>query len=146
MATTEVSTFDNYGGLYVTGNTTAESSTTSTPAKIAAWDTAMPAGANATVSTSNNNITVTHAGDYFIAGHLSFSGTNGDTINVEIYKDSTATGLKLERTLGNNSVGAASVAGIVTLTAGQAISLYQYSDSTNAITITDAQLSVIGLS
>jgi len=136
--------WNNYGGLYVEDNSTAETTTDATPRKIGAFTTVMPSSSSCTPSATTNDITVTDAGDYVIEGTLSFSGTLSKTFEVEIYKDTTASGIKLQRKLGTGGdVGSASVKGIVTLTAGQAVSLYHSStDGGTAFTLVNGSLTV----
>lgn len=136
--------WNNYGGLYVEDGSTAETTTDATPRKIAAFTTVMPSSSTCTPSTTTDDITVTDAGDYLIEGSLSFSGTLSKTFVIEIYADAVATNIKLERKLGTGGdVGAAPVRGIVTLTAGQAVSLYQSStDGGTTFTLQNGSLTI----
>lgn len=144
---TALATWKHRGTLYVTGNTTAESTVDATPRKIAALDT-QGVEEGLTVDEASNQITVAVAGDYLVIGSVSFSGSLSKTFNVAIYKNTSTTNLMFERKLGTGGdVGAATVSGIVTCAADDDISLYQSStDGGTAMTITDAQLTVIRLS
>jgi len=142
----QINTWNNYGGLYVEDNSTAEASSTSTPALLACFDTAMPTGSEATSSTSGNTITVTDAGDYSVSLQISFSGGSSDTYFVEIYVDGVGTDIKVERKLGTGGdTGSASLHGIVSVGAGEAISLYQSTDGTAAMTATNVQFLISGV-
>ena len=144
----DFNTWNNYGGLHVEDNVTAEAGGSSaTPAKILAWAVVMPSSSTCTPSISTDDITITDAGDYLVTAQCSFSGSNDDTYDIEIYKDAVATNLKCRRVINSaGDIGSASITGIITLTAGQAISLYQ-STSTGgtAFTLRDAQLTVTKL-
>ena len=145
MANKKIGTeWNNYGGLRVTGNSTAETTTDATPRKIAAFDTALPASPLATVSAVNKSVTVTDAGDYLFLAQLSFSGTLSKTFVVEAYIDTTASNLQCTRKLGTGGdIGSASLCGILTLAAGEAVSLYHSStDGGTAFTAVDAQFAI----
>ena len=144
---TALATWKQRGTLYVTGNTTGESTVDATPRLIAALDTSGPAE-GLTVDTAGSQITIDEAGDYLVIGSISFSGTLSKIFNVAIYKNTSTTGYALERKLGTGGdVGSAMVSGIVTCAALDDISLYQSStDGGTAFTATDAQLSVVRLS
>ena len=144
---TALATWKQRGTLYVTGNTTGESTVDATPRLIAALDTSGPAE-GLTVDTAGSQITIDEAGDYLVIGSISFSGTLSKIFNVAIYKNTSATGYALERKLGvGGDVGSATVSGIVTCAAADDISLYQSStDGGTVFTATDAQLSVVRLS
>ena len=144
---TALATWKQRGTLYVTGNTTGESTVDATPRLIAALDTSGPAE-GLTVDTAGSQITIDEAGDYLVIGSISFSGTLSKIFNVAIYKNTSTTGYALERKLGvGGDVGSAIVSGIVTCAALDDISLYQSStDGGTVFTATDAQLSVIRLS
>lgn len=147
MANVSMSTFTHRGTLYVTGNTTAETTVDATPRKIAALDT-KGVESGLTVDTANNQITIATAGDYLVTASVSFSGTASKTFNVQIYKNTSTTNMVLERKLGaGGDVGNSHVNGVLTLAASDDISLYQSStDGGTAMTISDSQLTVIRLS
>ena len=146
---TSLASWKHRGNLYVKDNTTAESSVTDTPAKIAALAT-KGVESGLTVDAANNKITVANAGDYLVVANISFSGGGGDLFNVAIFKNTTNTDLHLNRMIGvGGDVGSGGVSGIVTCAAGDDISLYQYVDSGDSpsnMIVTDAQLSVVRLS
>ena len=144
---TALATWKHRGTLYVTGNSSAESSVDATPRKIAALAT-KGVEAGLTVDTAGNQITIDTAGDYLVIASISFSGTLSKIFNVAIYKNTSTTSFVLERKLGTGGdVGSGAVSGIVTCAATDDISLYQSStDGGTAFTATDAQLSVIRLS
>ena len=136
--------WNNYGGLYVEDGVTAETTTDATPRKIGGFTTVMPSSSTCTPSAATDNITVTDAGDYLVTAQMSFSGTLSKTFVVEIYNGTTATNLKCTRKLGTGGdIGSASVTGILTLAASDAISLYQSStDGGTAFTLADGQLTL----
>ena len=144
----QIATWNNYGGLYVEDGSTAETTVDATPRIVEAFTTAMSTGSEATSSTTAGTVTITDAGDYRVDTQFSFSGSLSKTYEVEVYVDGVGTGIKCERLLGTGGdVGSASVSGIVSLTAGQVVSLYQSStDGGTTITISNAQLVVNGLS
>jgi hypothetical protein len=147
MSNVKISEWQNYGGLSVEDNSSAEATTDATPRKIAAFDAAMPTSAKATSSTATNDITVTDAGDYLVVGQVSFSGTLSKLFVIEIYKEGVATNLKCLRKLGTGGdEGSASVTGILTLASGDSVSLYHSStDGGSTFTATDGQLALIRL-
>ena len=136
--------WNNYGGLYVEDGSTAETTTDATPRKIGGFTTVMPSSSTCTPSATTDDITITDAGDYMVEGTLSFSGTLSKTFVVEIYKDAVASNIKFIRTLGTGGdVGSASVSGIITLTAGQAVSLYHSStDGGTTFTLVNGTLTI----
>ena len=144
---TALATWKHRGTLYVTGNSTGESTVDATPRKIAALAT-KGVESGLTVDTAGNQITIDTAGDYLVISTISFSGTLTKTFNVTIYKNTSTTNLALERKLGTGGdVGSAAVSGIVTCAADDDISLYQSStDGGTAFTALDAQLSVVRVS
>ena len=140
----DFNTWNNYGGLYVEDGATAETTTDATPRKIAAFTTVMPSSSACTPSAATDDITVTDAGDYKIDTQFSFSGTLSKTFVVEVYVDGVATNMKCTRKLGTSGdIGSASVIALVTLTAGQAVSLYHSStDGGTAFTMADGQITI----
>ena len=132
------------GTLYVTGNSSGESTVDATPRKIAALAT-KGVEVGLTVDTAGSQVTIAVAGDYMVVGTISFSGTLSKTFNVAIYKNTSTTNFALERKMGTGGdVGSAAVSGIVTCAATDDISLYQSStDGGTAFTALDAQLSVM---
>lgn len=144
---TALATWKHRGTLYVEGNAGAESTVDATPRQIAALDT-KGVEVGLTVDTANQYILIAAAGDYLVVANASFSGTLNKTFNVTVYLDTTSTNLTLERKLGTGGdVGSAGVSGIVTCAVGEYISLYQSStDGGSAMTVSDAQLSVVRLS
>jgi len=140
------SAWNNYGMLAVEGNSTAETTTDATPRKIANFGVEKDNGV-ATAAHATDGITVADAGDYYITAFCSFAGTLSKTFHVEIYKDTTGTGVALTRKLGTGGdVGSAGCAGIVALTAGQVVSLYHAStDGGSAFTMVDGQLNIMRL-
>lgn len=133
-----------HGCISVSGNVTAESTTDATPRKIAAWDTDGASNNATNDSTTNNNVTVTEAGLYFVGATVSFSGTASKTFLCEIYKQAAGTGARLSRKLGaGGDVGAAAITTLVTCAAGDALSVYHWSsDGGTAFTMTDGTLTV----
>jgi len=143
---TSLATWKHRATLYVEGGSTAEATVDATPRKIAAFTTKGPE-VGVTSSTTTDNVTVAEAGDYFVSANVSFSGTLSSTYNVTVYIDTTSTNLTLERKLGTGGdVGSAGLSGLVTCAAGEAISLYQSTADGSAMTVTDAQLTVIRMS
>lgn len=135
-----------YGMIYVTANSTAETTVDTTPRKIAAFDSDGPEnGIDADHTT--DDITCDTAGTYKITASVSFSGTLSSTFNVEIYKNTTGTGFVLERKLGTGGdIGNSAVVGIVNCAATDTFSLYQYTADGSAMTIHAAQLTAHRLS
>jgi len=136
--------WNNYGGLHVTSNVTAEPTVDATPRKIVAWGATCPSGDRASSSTSTNDVTITDAGDYNISAQLSFSASLSKTFEVEVYIDGSPTGYKAIRKMGTGGdIGSVSIEGLHTLSANAVISLYQSSiDGGSVMTIKDAQLTV----
>ena len=134
--------WNNYGGLYVVGGVTAEAGAAA--AKVAAFTTVMPSSSACTPSAATDDITVTDAGDYWVAAQVSLSGTLSETYTIEFRIDGVATNIKFTRKIGTGGdVGSASLVGILTLAAGEAVSLYQESDGAGVMTIENAQLTVM---
>jgi hypothetical protein len=144
---TALATWKHRGTLYCEDNSTAESTVDATPRQIANLG-AKKVEAGLTVDTAASKITVAAAGDYLVVAGVCFSGTLSKTYVVEVYIDTTGTNLKLERKLGTGGdVGSAHVSGIITLAAGEDVSIYQSTtDGGSAFTIQNGQLSVARLS
>ena len=146
MATESIGTWCHRGTLHVANNGTPETDVDATPRQITAPTFSKAGETGLTVDTTNDYITIAEAGDYMVTATLSFTGANGKTINVEIYKNTSGTGFDLERTMSSANAGSAACSGIVTCVAGDDISLYQYADSATVMTVKSMQLSVVRLS
>lgn len=135
------------GVLYTEGNTTGELAVDATPRKVEAL-ASQGVESGLTVDELNSQITIAVAGDYMVTATVSFNGSQSKTFKIAIYKNGVSTGYTLERKLGTGGdVGSAAVSGIITCAATDNLSLYQSSaDGGTAMTITNAQLSVVRLS
>ena len=94
---------------------------------------------------TNDRITVTNAGVYEVSCVMSFSGTASTIYDMAIYVDgSINTTLTIQRDIGTgNTVGAAAISGLVSLTAGQVLTLWAKSDGTSkAFLVVHANLNV----
>ncbi len=140
---TIVSILGGYGAIYLHGGSTAQTSISATPAKVTGF-ASNGISSGTTPDHANDKITILTAGDYLVAGAVSFSGTLSKTFFVEIYKNSTGTEYAFERKLGTGGdVGAAPVGGLITLAVNDEISLYvSSSDGGTSFTPQEASLIV----
>ena len=134
------------GTLYVKGNSTAESTVNTVARQITGPTFSKKGESGLTVDTANNKITITKAGDYFVHLAISFTGATGKTINGDIYIGGTSSGYDFERQMSSSDAGVATCGGVVTLAAGDEVSVYQYADSTTTMTVLSMQLTAIRLS
>lgn len=142
-----VSAFGGYGSIYVTGGSTAQT-VSGTPAKMTGFAANGPSSSSVTPDHTNDQITVTIAGDYAIDLSLgSFTGSNGSTITLDIYVNGSPSGIPtISRTFGSPATaGSACTKGILTLAANDIITVYVSSTSTS-YTPQEASLSVNRLS
>ena len=135
-----------YGGIYVEDGSTAEASTDATPRRLVKFVSDMPAN-NTTLAATSGTITCPYAGTYLVSATLSYNGTANKTFVIEVYKDTTATNIKVTSDSHASGEGeSTAVSGLVTLTAGQALSLYHSStDGGIAFTLTNAQFTAVRL-
>lgn len=82
------SVYSVYGGLYVTGNASAQNVTT-TPAKITAWANTF-AGLGTTPSAASDNITIDSAGDYEVTVSLTLNPVAAATWRFYLYRNAAA--------------------------------------------------------
>ena len=144
MAT--MSSLKDRGTLYVKGNSTAETSVTTTPTQITGPTFTKQGESGLTIDTANSKIIIAKAGDYLVKLDISFTGATGKTINGEIYVGAVASGYDYERTMSSSNAGVAGAHGVITLAVDDELSVYQYADSTTVMTVKSMQLSAIRLS
>jgi hypothetical protein len=138
-----------YGVMSVQGGSTQQTDIGTTPEILTAWNTD-GVSSGTTVSSANDYITVGGAGTYMVTCTISFSGTAGSTVTLEIYvyDDSGtswgASGFAIERKIGSTGdVGAAALSGIVALDTSDRVAIYIATDgATDDVTVTEAQLCV----
>lgn len=132
-----------YGGLLVTDGSTAQTGIDGTPAVLTCFAANMAASL-VTPDHTTDTLTITRAGVYAISVQMSFSGTLNEQVTVELYVDGVASGLKFDRKLGSGGdVGSASLAGLLSLDAGDVLDLRVNSDGTSiSVTVTQGQLAV----
>lgn len=146
---TALATWKHRGTLYVEGNSTAETTTDATPRKLGGPTWSKSGESGLTVDTTGGDITIDTAGDYLVAGSVSFSGTASKTFNLTVYIDAASSNISLERKLGaGGDVGSASIGpAVLTMAAGEELSIYHSStDGGSAFTATDMQLTAVRLS
>ncbi len=150
MANVTMDTWCHRGTLYCEGQSTAEGTTDATPRQIVGPTFSKKGESGLTVDTTNDYITIVDAGDYLVAGSISFSGTGNKTYKVSVYSDtSTDTNISFTRKLGTGGdVGSASIGpAVITLAAGDDVCLFHSStDGGSAFTAAEVQLSVVKLS
>ena len=128
--------------MSVQGGVTAETTTDATPRKVAAWNTDGIANGMTIDSTTGNDITCDIAGTYQVNVSCSFSGSAAKIFEFELYVSGAASGFAVQRTIGaGGEVGAASLSGIVTVSAAATLELYHRStNGGTAFTATEAQM------
>ena len=137
-----------YGELYVYNNTTADSLSTGTWTQMTRFDTAGQSNL-VTVSTANDDLTITKAGVYQINVSASFSGSGSVTFYGGVWKNNGATqltNLQIHRKLGAaGDVGCVSMSGFADLAANDTLEIWIRQDSgvSKNITIQDCCLSCV---
>jgi hypothetical protein len=135
-----------YGIMSVQANVTGEATVDGTPRKVAAWNTDGLSNGMTADSTTGDDLTCDTAGTYIVTFNASFSGTNSSVVTLEIYKNGSATGFALTRTLNAaGAVGAAGINGIVNCAATDTIEVYQ-SSTGSALTVEEGQMSAYRIS
>jgi hypothetical protein len=103
------------------------------------WD-ANTAYADSTPTFATGLITVGTTGDYEIDVDLTINGTDLNTYYFEVYLEGVATGYKGAATVGDLSRNAVTIGGIISLVAGEELSLWVTSDGgIDAVTVTQGQ-------
>lgn len=130
-----------YGSMLVTAGSTSQGSLSSTPAKLTGWDTnGISAGVTPDFAT-DDDLTVTVAGNYRIYFHLGFTPTASETYIFEIYKNAAVTAVRCQI----DSVGAttdtiaASMEGVLTLAASDLLTVFVHTVGAAAITPLEGQ-------
>lgn len=131
-----------YAAIYTADGSTASAAIT-TPVELA-LETNGP-GSVVVPDATNNRITLTTAGDYYIDFSLSYTGSASNAVwQFHARLDGVESYVGIHRKIGVGSdVGSCSFSGIVTATAGQQLTIYAESDTSSTITVSDAQLSAI---
>ena len=126
-----------YGGMVVTDDTVAIGSIGTTPAKLTAFTDDSPNNGVTPDSTTDNDLTVTVAGDYLISFTITFSTVAaGDAgiyqFRLRVNGSESATGayqLGMRREMsGSSDTGSGGFDGIVTLAASDVLTIYVESD------------------
>jgi hypothetical protein len=103
------------------------------------WD-ANTAYADSTPAFATGIITVGTTGDYEIDVDLTINGTDLNTYFFEVYLEGVATGYKGAATVGDLTRNAVTIGGIISLLAGEELSLWVTSDGgVDAVTVTQGQ-------
>ncbi len=144
----KMSEWQNYGGIYVADNSSAEPIVDGTPRRITAFDTVMPTSAQVTSDIINNLVKISDAGDYDVMALITLAGGGGTVWEFEIYVNANPTGYKFGReTSGGSDTGSGGMGGFLTLAANDEISVSQkrISGSSSSLTIVDSQLKLLRL-
>lgn len=131
---------DAIGGMYVTGNSTGQTSIT-TAEKLTQLDTEMPKSEGVRVDTANDRIYAVMPAYYKCTFSLSFSGTSSATFTFEFRKNGTLiAGSKCVRKLGTSGdVGNAGGIALVELAPGDYVEIYVSADSSSTCTVEEGQ-------
>jgi hypothetical protein len=127
---------DEYGGMYEdSGSGTVTVTTAGTPVKITQPDTAFPVRRTTADPTTDNDLTIDTAGDYFVWYKIDFSGTANRAYTVLLRKNDQGTPVDLpggttNRTLptSGSQTGSCSGGGIFTLAANDTLALFVDAD------------------
>lgn len=114
-----------YGTVYVDEGVTAQTGIGTSIVLLENFATNGPSSGSVTPDFANNKITLTNAGDYLVLGVLSFSGTNNAEFHFHAYLDAVKQPqIGTRRKIGaGGDIGSASMAGIVSVTAGQEVTV-----------------------
>ena len=139
------STLPVYGMLYVDDGDTGQSIGT-TPEKVTGFTDAGPS-LSTTPSAPNDQIVVGEDGLYKLDAQLAFSGSVSEEFTIYLYVNGVATDFGTHRVLGTGGdVGSCSILGYVSLSAGDAVSVYvNASAASKTFTLVDGQLLVMRL-
>ena len=120
-----------YAGLLLTDGSTAQTLDT-TAVKLTGF-TADMASANCTPAHATDDITIIEPGVYAVTMQISFIGNLNETYTFEARIDGAVTGIKLARKIGTGTdVGSGSLTGLITLAAGEVVSLFAAAGATSA--------------
>jgi hypothetical protein len=130
-----VSALGGFSSLYVDGGSAAQA-LTGTFSKLTPFDTGGPSR-GATADTTNDELTINTAGQYFVTLDLALDATVQTDIDVELRADAVKiVGSGTKRTIAMApAISALSIAGIFTLAAGQKISVYGKVNPNASVTI-----------
>ena len=139
------STLPVYGMLYVGDGGTGQS-IGATPEKITGF-TGVGPSLSTTPSAPNDQIVVGEDGLYKLDAQLAFSGSVSEGFELHFYVNGVATDFGTHRVLGTGGdVGSCSITGFVSLSAGDAVSIYvNASAASKTFTLVDGQLLVMRL-
>lgn len=139
----ELGLVTEYGELYVYNGTASQTVATGVYEKLEAFTT-IGDTSGMTASAVNDWLISDSLGVYELDFHASYSGTNSSDWDFIAYVNSTPdSSLAMSRTLGSaGAVGSASLHGILTLNAGDTVSIWITSDGNDNLTITEANLSI----
>jgi hypothetical protein len=120
-----VTVFGCYGEMQVTDGSTAQSSLSSTPAKMTGFDTDGVSNGITPDSTTDNDLNVPLAGKYRIYFHHSFTPDASEDYTFEVYKNGAVTAIKcyIEANATPDDVHV-SMEGILTLAASDLLTIY----------------------
>jgi hypothetical protein len=130
-----------YGLLYLSGGSTAQSSLDTTPALLTGFDVAGPT-AGATASVADSRITVAEPGIYRVDFAISFTSASVSTLfNFEVYVNGDATGYIASRDTDTGGVEAPAVlSALLDLDADDYVEVYVYSGSGSGLSVTPVNM------
>lgn len=135
----------SYGQIHVTGGSTAQSLTATTPVKLTLFAVDGASSADQTPDHTDDSITLANAGVYWVFAQFSMtSDTNLPVLDFNIAVAGVITGPGCQRKIGTGAdVGSASFGALVTIAAGQKVSISVESSLSIDLTLTEAELVIV---
>jgi hypothetical protein len=132
-----------YAAIYVTDGSTAQSSISTSPAKVTGFAANGPSN-DATPDHTNDQITINTTGTYAIAFHISFSGTVSTEFIFKLRNSAVEQNAGCIRTLGTGGdSGSCGFNTIMTLSASDVLTIYVEADgASKSITPEEMHLTV----
>jgi hypothetical protein len=144
-----VASFLEYGGLYTDDGIVTQSGITTTPEKLTLFANNGESSANVTPDHTNDQITLADAGKYLLFCQLAFSGTANATFKMHARLDGVQQNEAGSRRKlgGSGDVGSMSFLGILSVTAGQVLTVFVQTTTGSAdLTLVEGQLVILRVS
>jgi len=139
---TDYSDARGYGSIYVTGNGVGQAMTAATPSKVTQYN-ANGTSLNTTPDNANDQITVTNAGDYRITGVFAFQCTSpNQDVRFFAAVGGAATNIGTQTRTATTNVFSTSFNGIITLGAGNIITVLATTSGSTTLTVQESHLVV----
>ena len=128
-----------YGSMVIQGGSTSQTFASGVPEVMTEW-TADGLANGMTPAYASDKMTVVHTGIYKIDFFCSFAGNNPIVNQFELRVDNVATGMQFDRKTTSSDVGSGAFSGIISLTAGEELTIWFTGDGASNFTAQEAAL------